>query len=148
MPAELKRVYNKKRDYTMEWFHNMQLENRRKLDEIFNTPNYQEVYGRKHYGENWMATLWGNHPDRDEHRKETSKAANRRLKGEDIPKRVTHLRKPIIQMDLDGNELEHFPSSAQWAVDSGRTAAAGQTIVNACRGKSNTAFGYKWKFKD
>jgi hypothetical protein len=137
-----------KRKYTMEWFQQMQEENRRKLDEIMATPDYQEVLGKKYYGDNWTATLYGTHPARTQRGKESSERGVRRKNGEDVPYVRRSLHLPIIQMDLDGNELAQFPSAAEWAEMQGKKRASGQTIVNACKGRAFTAFGYKWKFKE
>ena len=48
--------------------------------------------------------------------------------------------KPVIQMDLDGNEIARFPSISEAKRNTGIT-----TIDKAVSGKQPTAGGYKWK---
>lgn len=53
--------------------------------------------------------------------------------------------KKVIQMDLNGNEMQEFVSIAQAC-----RAVNGKSYSNiskACKGNQKTAFGYKWKFK-
>ena len=51
-------------------------------------------------------------------------------------------RVPVVQMDIDGNEIEHFPSiiEASYTMD---IAPIG--IRKAIDGRQKTAGGYKWK---
>jgi len=55
-----------------------------------------------------------------------------------------HNSKVTIQMDLDGNVLNEFPSSAEAA----RHVNVSATLINkVCRGKGKTAAGFRWKYK-
>ena len=51
-------------------------------------------------------------------------------------------RVPVVQLDLDGNELEYYPSIIE-ASYSMEIAPIG--IRKALDGRQNTAGGYKWK---
>ena len=133
---------------TKEWYLEMKAENKRKLDEILANPNYQEIIGRKYYGDNWMATLWGNHPEKLERTKENASKANRRLKGEAVPYKRTWNRIPIIQMDMDGKFIKEWDSAVHYCEANGMKARQGQTVSNAARGLAESAYNYKWKFKD
>lgn len=141
-------VKKSKNKFTKEWYLEMKAENKRKLDEILANPNYQEEIGRKYYGENWMATLYGNHPLRTERTKENASKAVRRMNGEDVPYKVTWNKKPIIQMDMDGNFIKEWDSAVHYCEANGMKVRQGQTVSNAARGLAESAYNYKWKFKD
>lgn len=53
--------------------------------------------------------------------------------------------KPVIQYDLEGNKLKEFPylRKAAKAVN-----GSPGPISNACKGVQNTAYGYKWRYKE
>ena len=51
-------------------------------------------------------------------------------------------KKPILQFDLDGNFIKEWHS----AVDVGREARA--NIVSCLIGKTKSAYGYKWIYKE
>ena len=53
--------------------------------------------------------------------------------------------KPCIQHDLEGNYLAYYPSCKEAERETGIYNA---NISAACRGKSHTAGGYKWKFAE
>lgn len=56
---------------------------------------------------------------------------------------VTHyLSKPIIQMDLHGNEIRKWESSCAVTRE---LKWASENIRNCCKGKFKTAYGFKWK---
>ena len=143
-----KRKYIKKREYTLEWFHQMQAENRRKLEEIMRTDNYQRILGEKYYGDNWRATLYETHPDRTDAIKENAKNARLRQNGEDIPYAKTWNNQPVLQYDMNNHFIAEWSTAVQYCLEHGKNKSAAQTIVNACRGKALTAYGYKWKFKN
>lgn len=51
--------------------------------------------------------------------------------------------KPVMQLDLSGNEITRFDSITQASKATGIILT---NIAKVCRGKRNTAGGYKWKF--
>ena len=51
-------------------------------------------------------------------------------------------KKPIMQYDLGGNFIREWQS----ATDVGREVQS--AIVKCLKGKANTAYGYKWKYKE
>jgi len=53
--------------------------------------------------------------------------------------------KPVIQLDLDNNIVQEFPFLRKAA-----KAVNGNSgpISNVCKGKQNTAYGYKWRYKE
>lgn len=66
---------------------------------------------------------------------------------------------PILQLDLEGNLIQEFPSvrEAARALGKSNLSAASINILKCCRGKADTqygtvarktAYGYKWKFKN
>lgn len=66
--------------------------------------------------------------------------------GKKIPRNVIHKqikkkRKPIIQMDLEGNELVCWFSVTDCERATGMHRAA---INRVCLGKQHTSYGYKW----
>lgn len=52
--------------------------------------------------------------------------------------------KPVIQLDVGGNQLNNYPSISEAArvlnIDS-------RAISKVCLGKQKTAYGFKWRFK-
>jgi hypothetical protein len=143
------KIRKKNREYDTKWLKEMKAENVRKLDAILATPNYQEVYGKKHYGESWTCILDGNHPDRIARAKASTERSQRRLNGEDVPLRVGANRWACVQYDKEGNKIKEWKGGAMEYIDlMGWDAMKANTIVNNCKGFTNTAYGYVWKFKD
>lgn len=132
----------------MEELLKIREENKRKLDELLSIPNYQEVLGRKWYGDRWRVTLYGNHPDREDWLKEIQMNSYRRQQGEDIPysSNKSFAQQPIIQLDLDGNEIQRWNSSKVAVKGLGLAKTATQQITQCARGDAKTAYGYIWKF--
>lgn len=62
------------------------------------------------------------------------------LAEQNAPKR----KKPVIQMDMEGNELREFASAKDVKVLLGFDNS---DIGRCCRGKLKSVGGYKWKFK-
>jgi len=54
-------------------------------------------------------------------------------------------RKPIRQLDLDGNLIAIYPGMGELEKETGFKHSA---ICNVCRGKTNTAYGFKWEYED
>jgi hypothetical protein len=145
----MRKSYNKKREYDMKWLEEMKFQNRKKLDEIIATPNYQEVYGKKHYGENWTCILDGSHPDRIARVRASTDRSQRRLKGEDIPLRIGANRWACVQYDMEGNKIKEWKGGAMEYIDlMGWDGMKANTIVNNCKGTAKSAYGFLWKFKD
>lgn len=130
----------------MEELLKIRAENKRKLDELLSIPNYQEVLGKKHYGDRWRVTLYGNHPEREDWIKEIQTNSYRRQLGEDIPHVETLNKRAIIQLDLDGNEIKRWNSSVEYCKFVGKERHAAQQLTSCARGDAKTAYGYKWKF--
>ena len=53
--------------------------------------------------------------------------------------------KAVLQFDLQDNFIKEFPSAMQVERELG---FANGNIVNCCKGKYKTAYGYKWKYKE
>ena len=53
------------------------------------------------------------------------------------------VRKPVVQMDLNGNEVARFASCKEAAHNTG---AHQGVISNACAGRCQTAGGFKWRY--
>lgn len=54
-----------------------------------------------------------------------------------------HGAKPIVQMDLDLNEIRKFPSISEVRRVLGLNI---RNVCNCCKGRQNTAYGYKWRY--
>lgn len=52
--------------------------------------------------------------------------------------------KPVLQYDLNDNLLKEYPSIRQVERETG---FANSYIIACCKGKYNTAYGYKWRYK-
>ena len=53
--------------------------------------------------------------------------------------------KPVIMLDLSGNELKRFESLGDASRETGFDISA---IIRVCKGKQRTSMGYKWKYAD
>lgn len=139
----------KRYDYTYEEYLEIKRINKEKLDKIFATPNYQEVYGRKWYGDNWKATLWGNHPEREAQRKLNSERAYKRSKGEYVEDYVTWKEKPITQLDMEGNVIKVWNSAMEWGKENNKEISQINQVVKTARDDAKaSAYGYRWRFDD
>ena len=58
-----------------------------------------------------------------------------------IKRRSMTKKKPIIQMDLSGNEIMGWLSSTDCMLETGMSKG---NINMVCKGKRLTAYGYKW----
>ena len=56
--------------------------------------------------------------------------------------------KPIEQYTLDGELINIFTSSAEAGEFLGKGRRTNTHIINCCKGKIPTAYGYKWKYKE
>ena len=86
-----------------------------------------------------------NHPmfgkKHSESTREKMRESHADFKGGNHPK-----AKPVIQLSLDGEFIAEFPSSIEGAESLGKSS--GKNINSCCRGKSKTAYGFIWKFKE
>lgn len=53
--------------------------------------------------------------------------------------------KAVLQFDLNDNFIKEYPSIRQAERETG---FAIQNVINCCKGKYKTAYGYKWKYKE
>lgn len=133
----------KLKEFPYDEYLQIKAENTRKLDEILNTPDYMEILGKKYYGERWFTVLPEGHFKRKER-------FDKLRKGEIS---VTgYIDKAVIQLDLDGNVIEEWESSRIWAEENNRAYSAAQHVAKCAqgvdRGGNETAYGYRWKFKE
>ena len=142
MPRRPKKVKQTPEEILLE----VRVENKRKLDEILSIPNFQEVIGRKYYGDDWRKTLYGIHPERTDALKENHIRAMKRKKGEEVEKTQRWSEKPVIQMDLDGNEIKRWDTAIEAGLELKGNRHAAQQIIAVCRDNAITSYGYKWKF--
>lgn len=56
----------------------------------------------------------------------------------------TSKRKPVLQLDLEGNFIREFQSCFEASL---QFNCGEENIRNVCRGKTKTAKNFKWKFK-
>ena len=73
--------------------------------------------------------------------------------GEKISKKLkgkSHhsLQKPILQYDLDGNFIREFTSITEACYVVFNDTSKNPNITQCCRGKTKTAYGFKWKYKN
>ena len=78
----------------------------------------------------------------EEHREKLSKTAYKT-----VNKLWEKNKKPVIQMDLDGNFIREF-DSAKEAFEYYGIKRLQTSISACCTGRRKTAHGYKWKFKE
>lgn len=52
-------------------------------------------------------------------------------------------RRSVLQLDMNGNIIQEFPS-----VTAARIATGARHIAEVCRGKLNKTGGYRWKYKE
>ena len=63
-----------------------------------------------------------------------------------IERRSSKLKKPIIQMDMEGNPIREWASAADVEREWNRSVS--RNIRETCKGKHNSAYGSKWKYKE
>lgn len=56
-------------------------------------------------------------------------------------------KKPVLQLDLEGNIIMEHKSSADAVRYLNAKKYSASTITNCCKGRGETALGYKWKYK-
>jgi hypothetical protein len=56
-------------------------------------------------------------------------------------------KKPVLQLDLEGNIIMEHKSAADAVRYLNAKKYSSSTITNCCKGKGETALGYKWKYK-
>lgn len=61
-------------------------------------------------------------------------------------KKGSHCARAVVQMDIDRNEIATFDSASDAARMFGRKSPC--TILDACKGRQITAYGYRWRFKE
>lgn len=61
-------------------------------------------------------------------------------------KRGAHCARAVVQMDIDSNVIATFDSAAEAARAFGKKTSC--TILDACKGRQITAYGYRWRFKE
>lgn len=131
-----------KRDYTYEEYLEIRKENKRKLEEIMTTPDYMEMLGRKYYGERWFSALPDDHPKKIQRRKDVAEGRIKPTK---------YMDREIMQFDIDGNYIDTHLSSRAWTdenMDEDKRFSAAQHLVKVAKGDGETAYGYKWRFKE
>ena len=62
-----------------------------------------------------------------------------------IPQNLPYIIKPILQYDLNDNLINEFSNAKEAALYCGKKDSS--AIRKVCKGKMNTAYGYKWKYK-
>lgn len=68
------------------------------------------------------------------------------VKENGVFRKVIHNKKPVVMLDLDGNELQRFDSISNALTFLDKPAKNANTISRACRGERAMAYGYKWRF--
>jgi hypothetical protein len=61
-------------------------------------------------------------------------------------KKIKPFEIPVIQLDKNNNPVREYCSASDAARSLGKTS--GTHILDVCRGKRQTAFGYKWRCKN
>jgi hypothetical protein len=56
-------------------------------------------------------------------------------------------KKPVLQLDLEGNIIMEHKSATDAVRYLNAKKYSSSTITNCCKGKGETALGYKWKYK-
>ena len=134
--------YRKHIPLTNEELQEIREHNKRKLDEILSQgPDYIKTLGQKYYGDRWHTILEKGHYEKVEHNKRVQKEGSGY---------VPYLHRPIIQMDLEGNEIKKWNSALEWAESRGLTNSAAGHVSKSATGlvmsQKDSAYGYKWKF--
>ena len=126
---------------TKEELQEIREHNKRKLDEILAIPDYQLYLGKKYYGDRWFTIFDSDHYLKKEHNKHVQKHGSSYM---------NRILRPIIQLDLDGNEIKSWNSAMEWAESEGRGRSAANHVSKCAQGfvmsQKETAYGYKWKF--
>lgn len=65
-----------------------------------------------------------------------------------VEKRISQIRKPILQYTLDNKFIKEWSSPTEFVKYLGIKQGNGTNILKACNGIYKQAFGYKWKLKN
>lgn len=118
-------------------------ENKRKLDEILSMPDYMVYLGKKYYGERWFTIFDNDHFMKIEHNKQVQKFGAKVRK---------YMDRPLIQLDMEGKFVKEWKSARAWADENKdelkNPYSAAQHIGKVATGKGETAYGFKWRFKE
>lgn len=63
-------------------------------------------------------------------------------------KKTLGKRIPVVQYTIDNVLVREYESATAAAKSLNKSQGSSRQILQACRGKHNTTFGYKWKFKN
>lgn len=78
--------------------------------------------------------------------RETMKKRGYWIPEEGIKRIIEKNSKPVLQLDLDGNVIAEFASAT--IADKSFSNGKGHHIGSVCNGKRNTAYGFKWRYKE
>lgn len=67
--------------------------------------------------------------------------------GNAVEKRISKIRKPVLQYSLDNVFIKEWDSPTAFVKTLGIKQGNGTNILKACQGIYKQAFGYIWKFK-
>ena len=148
MKAKKKKYKISSQVKTKEELDEIRKANSKKLDKILARKDWMEWLGKKYYGSQWMITLDGEHPSKQDHAKNLRVRAEKRRNGKKVVPHIPASKKPIVQLDLDGNLLGVFKSANDWCEVKERPLRNAQSLVKAAKGQAHTAFGFKWMFEE
>lgn len=124
-------------------------ENCRRLDEILSRENWIIELAVKYYGDRWHIAV-DSHPDKMdiimEKRVDNAQNGKKRKRGVFVPVKIPNNQRPVIQYDMEDNEVGRWDTIPDWVDVMGYKKYYLRKIVNACEGKETDAYGFKWKW--
>lgn len=133
---------------SMEQLQEIQQENRNKLDSILSNPDWEVELAKKYYGDKWMSVI-ERHPDKEIHvrtkQRENSKNVKLRKEGTFVPKAIPNTKKPLIQLDMEGNVVRKWKNVSEYGEVNGITRHNLQSIMNCISNTQRVAFGHHWR---
>lgn len=121
--------------------------NREKLDTILSQDDWAIKLAQKYYGDKWLSVI-DNHPEKTELLKQkhnlTQKNVKLRKLGTFVAIEIPNTKKPIIQLDMEGNEVKRWESARAWQAYHELSHHAIQPIMNCVSGLQNSSYNSKW----
>lgn len=135
---------NRHKPISKEELQQIRKENREKLDKILSDVNYQIELGKKYYGDRWFTILEDNHYAKRDYRKMVNNGGGAPY--------TPYNQRVIEQYDLDNNFIREWKNAKVWAESVGKEDSAATHVTKCAQGgvmaQKDSAYGYKWRFKD
>jgi hypothetical protein len=134
--------------YTMEEYLEIKKHNKEVLDRIFSDDDWVVNLAKKWYGDRWTMLI-DKHPDKTEivkaKQNQNTKNVKLRKEGTWVRTNIPDTQKPLIQYDLEGNEVARWDTVHHWCKETGSGKDKVVSVMACTFRGQETAYGYIWK---